>query len=202
MPADGWPGASRARGYKPRPRAPPPPHARQCPAERPSHGVAGHRIIYSRIIVKRADEKIPLGATRGSRRACCLVMTGLPRTLPVTAGPALVLAGHAGPALVLAGISDLPSLWPGSAPRHGRACPGHPRLACRCRVAMPRVARGDRLAMRPAGLTPHGEERSERSASRTMRPATRALRHYQPHIVIDGAPHRQRLTLRYVQAAS
>jgi len=71
-------------------------------------------------------------------------------------------------------MPHLPSSWPGAAPRHGWACPGHPRLACRCRVAMPRVARGDRLAMRPAGLTPHGEERSERSASRTMRPATRA----------------------------
>ncbi len=32
-------GASRVRGYKPRPRAPPPPHVRQCPAERPSRGV-------------------------------------------------------------------------------------------------------------------------------------------------------------------
>ena len=40
-----------------------------------------------------------------------------------------------------------------------------------CRVAMPRVARGDRLAMPPARLTPHGEEGSGRSASRTMRPA-------------------------------
>ena len=78
---------------------------------------------------------------------------------------------HLGPALVMAGISDLPSLWPGSAPRHGRACPGHPRLARRCRLTMPRVARADHLTMPPAGLTPHGEERSERSASRTMRPA-------------------------------
>ena len=33
------PGASRCRGYKPRQQAPPPPHVRQCPAERPSHGV-------------------------------------------------------------------------------------------------------------------------------------------------------------------
>lgn len=32
------PGASRSCGYKPQQRAPPPPHARQCPAERPSRG--------------------------------------------------------------------------------------------------------------------------------------------------------------------
>jgi hypothetical protein len=38
-------GASRVRGYKPRPRAPPPPHVRQCPAERPSRGVTGDRNI-------------------------------------------------------------------------------------------------------------------------------------------------------------
>jgi hypothetical protein len=43
VPADGWPGPPGASGYKPQQRAPPPPHARQCPAERPSRGVVGDR---------------------------------------------------------------------------------------------------------------------------------------------------------------
>jgi hypothetical protein len=45
VPADGSAGASRKRGHNSRPRAPPPPHARQCPAERPSRGVVRCRNI-------------------------------------------------------------------------------------------------------------------------------------------------------------
>ena len=44
-------GASREWGYKPRPRAPPPPHVKQCPAERPSRGVVG--IVYRNIVLSR-----------------------------------------------------------------------------------------------------------------------------------------------------
>jgi hypothetical protein len=46
VPADGSAGASRVQGYKPCPRAPPPPPVTQCPAERPSRGVVSPRIIW------------------------------------------------------------------------------------------------------------------------------------------------------------
>jgi hypothetical protein len=45
-------GASRSCGYKPQQRAPPPPHVRQCPAERPKRGVVGNRTICLRNKVK------------------------------------------------------------------------------------------------------------------------------------------------------
>ena len=66
MPADGSAGASRARGYKPRPRATPPPHVQQCPAERHSRGVAEYRYIIYRNYLKSY-----LGFFQGPRQPCC-----------------------------------------------------------------------------------------------------------------------------------
>ena len=60
-------GASRLRGYKPRRRAPPPPHVRQCPAERPKRGVVNRNI---RIGLLSCQGFTSIKSTRRTSRDC------------------------------------------------------------------------------------------------------------------------------------